>query len=550
MMRRLFKSLGMDWDQFKALLIVSIRMDFRGHRGMGGRHRRMSPIFRSLIFYAVMGSTLSVSLAPKAGIFLYSILTLAYSMTMTAFAVILEFGNTLINPDDAEVLGCRPIHSRTYFLAKLCNLMFFVLLIGSALGAGPAFIGILLPDANWTFPLIFYPVSIAAGFTTACFIVLVYTGLVQVMPYERFKDVVAYLQIGFTFVLFLSYQMIPRMSQTFIQRGTEPSGTWLYGIPPAWFAGGIKVLLGMGRSVDFYLTLTAIILPGLLVLFAFRKISLQYAHRLVDTKTEQSTGKRIEDVATIPVREGWPQRLARLVLRSPEAVAGFRLTSTMLKRDRAVKMGVYPVFGFPLAFLVLAIIDNEIIDPFVEVPFLSHNSMSTMVVFFIFFMIYFFVMGMAAHREYEAGWVFHAAPMVSPGRFYQGVKLMILVRLMIPFFLVLGAIYCTQIPWIHGVKHTVSLFLFGLVAFSTVSFTIKEYPFSRMREKGERIQRFAFLFFVMPFFALVLSMQTLMYKNIIDWWAVQISTFVVFIVLEFLAARRIDRTLRRKEFFA
>ena len=550
MMKKVFQRLGIDWDQFKILVGVSIRMDFRSHQGMGSHRRRISPIFRSLIFYCIMGGSLAGSLILRTTPFLFSLLTLSYSMAMMAFAVILEFGNTIVNPEDAEILAYRPIGSRTYFLAKLCNLLFYVTLMGSALCLLPSFLSVFVQGSRWFSPFVFYPVAMTANLAMACFVVLIYTALVKVMPHERFKDVLAYVQMGFTFLLFLSYQMIPRLSREFIQEGSELTGAWLYVTPPAWFAGWIRVLLGRGDMIHVQLSGLAWITTVILVLFSFRRISLEYAHHIATLQTGSGTKAKAEPVGRVTVKEGFVGVVIKKLLRSPETIAGFRLAMNMIKRDRSVKMAMYPVFGFPLAFILLAVIEGEFLDPFVNPPFSGQNNLSTMVVFFIFFMIYFFVMGMVIHKEWEASWLFHVTPIASPARFYRGVKISIFTRLILPFFILLGLIYGTQIPVVHGIKYVFSLFLFSLVAFSVISFFIKDFPYSKKPAKGDRVQRFSFLLFVMPFFMLTLFIQTLVFKSTMAWWIEQLCMLLLFLVLEFLAGKKLDRRLIQKEFLA
>jgi len=550
MMARFFQWLGADWDHFRALLRISIQIDFRGSWGREGHRRRLSPILRSMIFYVIMGGSLAGSLVSRTTPFLFSLLTLAYSMVMMAFGVILEFGNAIINPDDADVLVHRPIRSRTYFLAKLGNLLFYVLLMGTALCLLPSLLGIWVPGCGWTFPMAFFPMAVVANLATACFVVLIYTGLLRVLHYERFRDVLAYLQMGLAFVIFFSYQFIPRMGREFIQMGTDVSGAWLLITPPAWFAGGVQILLGAQRSIDIQLLLIGVVVTLFLALFSFRRISLQYASQIAEQRTVSGSKKKGTVGGGKVRREGWVGRWVGRLLRSPEAVAGFQLTSKLMQRDRSVKMGIYPVFGIPLAVLLLAVLENELMDPFAHGPFSGQDKVSAVVVFFVFFMIYFFLMGMTYSREWEAAWVYHATPIGSPGRFYRGVKMAILLRLMVPFFVVLGLIYVTRIPPVHCIQHAISLFLFGLVAFSAVSFVVKAYPFSQKRERGERMQRFSFLFFVMPFLGMTILLQTVAYKNNLIWWVTQGGLLILFFVSEKLVVKRLDRILRHKEFFA
>ena len=546
-MKWLFEKFGADWNQFKTLLSISIMTDFRGHRSIGRRHRKLSPLMWTLIFYGIMGLSLAASLVPRAKVFLFSLLILTASMVMMAFAVILEFGNTIITPEDTDVLAFRPISSRTYFLAKLCNLLFYILLIGTSLCLFPSLIGIAVTGSKWIFPLIFFPVAMIANLVAASFIILIYTGLLRVLPYEKFKDILAYLQIVFTFLLFFSYQLIPRLSEKFIHEGTEISGTWLYVVPSAWFAGSVQVLLGKPRSIDSWLALTAFAATLLLLFVSFRRISLQYAHQIANLQTKERKKNKIDTL----YQKGFLNLLARKFLPTKEALAGFQLTSSMIKKDRYVKMTLYPILGLPLAFLALVIIDNSITDPFIHESFLERiHDMSYLVIFFIFFMCYTLQNGLLYSQEWEASWLYHVAPISSPGHFYRGVKMALLLRLILPFFILLGFIYSIKIPLVHSIQHTVSLFLSGLVVFSAVSFLIKDYPFSKKREKGERTQQFVVLFFIMPFFALAVLVQNLFYSSNLAWWTAQAGFVVLFFFLESINIKHLNRALKRREFFS
>ena len=548
MMERIFTRFGADWHQFRTMLALSIRLDFREHRGIGGHHRRLSPIVWSLIFYSIMGFSLAVSLLPKATLFLYSFLILAYSMVMIVFAVILEFGNTLVVPEDTEVLAFRPLSSRTYFLARFFNLLFYVLFMGTALCLIPSLVGMAVQGSRWMFPLIFFPIALVADLASAAFVVVVYTGLLKAMPYERFKDGLAYIQTGFAFFMFFSYQFIPRLSREFIQQGAEVSGAWLYAVPPAWFAAGVQIFFGQNRNPNILLACMAVVATGFLFFFSFRKISLQYAQRIAQLQTTSKKQDK-KKASSAPLKGSFQNRTALKLLRNPEAFAGFQLTSSMMKRDRWVKISTYPVLAFPLAFLAAAILEGELADPLSASSFEFFN-LSSMVIFFIFFMIYSLLMGVCWANDWEASWIYHVAPLVSPGRFYQGVKWAFLVRLILPFFVLLGVIYCTQILLLHGIQYAFSLFIFGLVAFSVGSFFIREYPFSQKREKGERTRQLTFLLLVLPFFIVTWTIPHWTYRSSAGWWLTQFGMVLLFLYLESLAVKKIDRRLRRKEFFA
>lgn len=546
MIKQLFHNIGVDWTQFKALLVTGIMIEFRESRGRGGRRsRKISPLLGSLFFYSSMGLILSANLVGKANPFFYSFLFLAYSMVMSGFSVIIEFGNSILNPDDWDVLKHRPINSRTYFFAKLSNLLFYIFVITTAMCFLPSLLGIAVKGNTVLFPLIFFPVCLIANIAAASFVVFAYTLILRKIGYQKFKDMIAYLQIGFSLALFLSYQFVPRLSRDFFITGEQNFRDWFYIVPPAWFAGITKIFLGQGTVFDLYLACIGISVTVGLIFFSFRKISLQYAGLIGNMKIESASHRGSKMERVIKYKEIFIFRYIRKFLKNPEMAAGFDLTSAMIKHDRSIKMGIYPLLGIPIAFLILALVENQFVDPVVHSLFSGQKQYMVMFTMFIFMMMYSLIMHMKFSNDYKGGWIFKTAPIVSPGRFYQGVKLALLIRFIIPFFVVLTVIYLFKIPLLHTLQYVTSLFLFNMLFSSAVLFLIDSYPFSVKRQKGERIQRFAFIIFVVPVFVIYGTMQLFIYNSLPGWFATQVIIIILWRLCEYGAVHRLDKKLNQ-----
>ena len=543
-MDRLFRALGADWGAFKALLSVGLRMDFRG-RNPGGKSR-WNPIARSFVFYSLMGSTLAASLVFRTTVFTYTLLTLSYSMVMMAFAVILEFGNTLVNPDDFDILFHRPLTSRTYFMARLAHVLLFITGMGAALCVPPALVGLGVPGADWRFPLAYLPAAFAGNLTSSAFIVFLYTGLIRVLPYERFKDALAVVQIGFTFVLFFAYQLILGLG-----RGAESAvlgvrGSWLYAAPSAWFSGMVRVFTGQANVTEARFALIGAVVMVLLTTFGFRRISFAYALAVSDTRHVRGS------VRHRPARRGRPSsRSAGLFawkrFLDGNVRAGYELTHRMLRTDRTVKMGVYPLFGIPLAFLILSIVNGEFVDPTFQRPVWDFG-LADMAGWFLLYMVYNLVLSVRFSRHWEAAWIFHAAPLGSPGRLMSGVKLALLIHLILPFFVCWAAVHAVRVSWIHGLMHTGLHFFLCLAVLAGVSFFIGDFPFSREVRRGDRTHRWvAFLLLLPVFFGLGL-VQRVVYRDPLSWWAGMAILLFLGGGLELAARKRLNRVLVAREF--
>src|SRR5262249_21941602 len=134
----------------------------------------------------------------------------AYSMVSLAMVVLIEFGSTLINPDDFQIIGARPVSSRTYFAVKLSNLLFYVGLFTLALNLLPAAVGTFMKGSRAYYPLVHLAAVFLATIFVTGLLAAVYGALLKLFDPERFKDLITYCQIFLSFFVFLSYQIIPR----------------------------------------------------------------------------------------------------------------------------------------------------------------------------------------------------------------------------------------------------------------------------------------------------------------------------------------------------
>ena len=121
---------------------------------------------------------------------------------------------------------------------------------------------------------------------------------------------------------------------------------------------------------------------------------------------------------------------------------------------------------------------------------------------------------------------------------------------MLPFFIILFIIYCTQMTWIHGLKYVFTLFLVGLLAFSVFTSSMKHFPFSRKRERGERILKISFFFAILTFLGLIVLMQLIIYKHAALWWGFQGLLLLFLIVSEVIAIKRLNNVLLKIEYIS
>ncbi|MCK5148781.1 hypothetical protein KAR48_18655 [bacterium] len=535
MIERIMNKFGIDYIQLKAILSVSLKIDIRGHRISSSRQKkRISPFILSLIFYFFMSVVLAVNLATRSTVMLYSVFCMAYAQIMCVFLILLEFGHVLISPDDVDILGYRPLNSRTYFLSRFLNLLVYVMLTATALNLPPALIGMSVFGIGWHFAPIYLIISFIACVASAALVVWVYAALLRYLPYQRFKDILAILQTSLSFVAFLAYQMIPRMSRQYLDTGVELSGEWLWLIPSAWFSGVLRLMVGQGQALDWGLSALAILSTLFLSVIAFRKISLDYSMQIsrlqIHSRDLSRKQGRLND------RGSWISRH----IKNIEVRAGYELGLAMLRRDRQVKMTVYPLLGMPLAFLILALVENQIVNPLASAD-LPKGGFAYMALFFIFFMLHSLVQTLLYSKDWEAAWIMIAAPVASPGNLLKGIIRVIIVRCIAPFFVILSILYSRAGSWDYTLLFMLFIASCSAVFMAADMFFIKNLPFSKPRERGDRAGQFALMLFAVPFFGVMAGLFIIISKWPVSIYLMIITGFILFSIIESRAIRRLNK---------
>ena len=139
------------------------------------------------------------------------------------------------------------------------------------------------------------------------------------------------------------------------------------------------------------------------------------------------------------------------------------------------------------------------------------------------------------------------APLKAPGSLFQGIQFTILMKLMIPFYIVYGIAYSLIVSLSDGLIFTFQLFILGVVGLTMVPFLIRDYPFSKKRQKGESTRSILMIVFVMPFWGVSLLIQKLIVRFSWGLWVSFIFLLGIACIMERLSIDRLNRVLSAKE---
>lgn len=509
MLDAILKKYDIDPIQLKALVQASLKLDFR--RSVTQMSRSKKP--RSAFWYTLI-SYFFISLAMAAGIFkitdvpAFAFLILTISMVMMAMAVIIEFHEIILNPLDADILGSRPINSRTFFVSRVANLFFYITTMGLALALFPAVLGIWVKGSAWFFPPIFLVTSWLANLNVAAYMILFYTLLVRLVNYDRLKDIMAYIQMALTFILVIGYQFIPRLSER------AESGhlvfhfehLWNYFLPPAWFAGLTAVFFG---KVDFHLILLTVlaVLSTIVFLFvAFRNISLEYAGYLQKMAEKSQRFEKVVHEKSRPERARSKTFLRWI--RPGEEEAGYELTAKYIRRDRTLRTRLFPSFGIPLAMLAFFLWEGSLSDPFSNLK--GYETIFPLI--FLVYVVFFFYEIISTSENWKASWIFWAAPIEKPSAIFWGAAKLFLVRYIVPFFALVWVILLLKMSPLHALGVMGFNFVVSLNYFMFLALFNTKFPLSRPFERGQSNMRFLITVLFIPIFGVAGALEYLVFR--------------------------------------
>lgn len=496
---RKLKRHGIDARQLKTLVGVYLKQDLRGGKAFmqfGAREYVRS----NLALLAIVGMYLffgfilgTIVFTADLDVFHYSVFILTFTIFVVALAIVSESGNVIFNETEADVLGHLPIGPRTYFAAKVLNLFLFTLVLAASANLFPAIMGIWAVGSNAFFiPAHALSASLVALFATAI-VVTSYGLLMRYVSKDRFDNIVTYSQVTMVLFFMFGFQILPRML------GDEnisfaPGFHWYYLLyPPAWFSGISLLLIGSFEPSSLALALLAVLSLMTLGWVALRKVATGYssfvsqlAYREGEAKAGRKQDARIS--AAHPRGERGLLRAVKAVfLPAPAERAVFELVSIYLRRNREIKVRLYPSLAYFIFFPLLAIFTEGLPDPFADESLGGYSLMGAVMICFVSLTA---VEGLIFSEHFPAAYIYRVAPIKNLGDLHGGFRKAVMLWVALPGFMVLIALY--SILW-RDPLHALLLLAPWIIltpAVLMLPFLLREaLPLSRKYQKGQQTAR-------------------------------------------------------------
>jgi hypothetical protein len=500
MLRALMTLLGVDYEQWLALTRTAIRLDLRmASLGQAAYHRPGKSegttrlLIMRFVIYSIMGIMFAGLVLINKDVFLTGTLFLSYTMVMTAMLVLIDFGAVVISAEDFSILGYQPVSSRTYFFARLTNVLVYSTLLSLALG--------LAPIVTFFFTLGFRPIlglaalgaTPLAGAATALFLVLIYTGLLRVVHPKKLRRAASYIQLMMSFLIYGGYMFVPRlMDARFIKTATLTKSIWLFLLPSTWFASYLDLAAGHWGIGEVFPALFSLLVLGFLLGNARGKLALEYSDHL---SLAMASGEGVKKVAVAAGRTA-------LVFKRGEARVVALLVRNQFKYDQKFRMAVLGILPLTVLYLFMGLRSGPLYDPFAGST--SGFSQSWMLYFAVLMFPSMLKATLTYSDSYQASWIYYATP-ADRTRLVQCSKNFVMAYFVVPYLIFIGVVF---LYFFRNVGHVLLLLsVLAMLSHFFLQMTVffqPMLPFSQPPRKGQRSGNFMVALMLGPLAAMAL----------------------------------------------
>jgi hypothetical protein len=543
MLRYLLEWFGVDYDQWRALVRISLKIDFRVAAGssMFGQRRQSGyrVLLPLLIFYLVTGAFFAAMVLFNKDVFFTGTVFLTYSMFMIGALVLIEYHSVVISPDDYAILGYQPLSSRTYFAVKLTNALFYTALLTTALA--------LFPIVAYFFTLGFNPalglaavlaVYLSTGATTLGMIIL-YAGVVRYVHPKRLNRALSYLQLTLSLLIYGGYAVLPEMIDKESLASMSLHKTFALFLHPAtWFASYLDLAAGRWGAAELLPAIASLALLVLLVRQAAGKLSLDYSERLA-ALTSATEGRRTTSA---------PSTRRSIFFKRYEGRAVALLIRCQFKYDQKFRLGVLGILPLTIFYLFLGLRDGPFPDPFVN-PELEFGRAGLLYLAIMLFPIM-LKTTLVSSDSYQASWIFYATP-ADKERLVLSMKDFVMVYFVLPYLLFIGAIFTYFFKnAMHVFLHLIVLLVLAHILLQVAVLMSPDLPFSQPVRKGERSGRILIAVLIAPLITMLLlpALFAWAYPRPNVFAAMLAGLMAITLLLEKAVAVRVHRVSRRLQF--
>jgi hypothetical protein len=486
-MDRMLASVGVNPRQWRALVWAFLVMDLRRSGGLTRPGERPSSGVWPLVGLLTIIGLNSLTFAILA-VYIEDLLTGAILLTTGAalgigMLLMVDFTGLVVSPDDAPVLGARPVDSRTYFAARMAAILAYVLAVSVVFASVPALVFGIWRALGLAALLATLLAVVLCNVCATVVVIAGYAALIGRVHPRKVTRVLSYAQLAVTTVFFGTYYLVTV--------GIEGSGLtsfsvrdspWLWVNPAAWFAAFVPLAAGVGERPEWLAAGAASALTLVSIPVAAGQLSLDYAERLAEltATSEPPRSSRRSPLVRVPgFRSGEPHAIALLI-------------GAQFRYDMRFRLAVLSLLPITIFYLLLGLGEGSLDDPFTP----PHEFGSSPLYFVVCFLPLTLHSALQSSESWRAAWIYFASP-ADPARLVVAAKNFVAIWFIGGYLVFLAAVWSFFYDRVwHAIAHAIVV---GLLAHLFLQIAALLHPVLPFATEPKRVERSTGLFTLMFF---------------------------------------------------
>jgi hypothetical protein len=539
-MRAVFAAAGVDFDQWKALTRVALKLDFRTSSLGRSQFRReagtIAALIGQFIFYTLMGAFMSLFVWFSRDVFLVSTIAMTYVMFVVGTAVLVDHNSALASPTDYAILGFRPVTSRTYFAVRLTNVLVYTLALTSVAGWLPILSLFLRHGAAVGFAGIaaFYACSLA----TALAILMGYAWMLRVIGPAAVKRALSYVQLAMSFLVYGGYfVMTQTVGRVVTSTMALPKTRWLLLYPATWFGSYIELASGKLGPLEIVPAVASVAVLFAMAASLSGRLSLEYSERL---------GAMTAAAAPVKAASRGASK-GGVWFKTGEARAVALLVRSQFRNDQRFRMGVLAILPMTMIYLFSGLNRGALHDPF-ESGLRGSNNLSGVTMAIMMFPSL-LKMHLTRSESFRASWIFFVSP-ADRMKIVRSSMRVLIAFFLLPYLAFVTLVYAYFVGNLfHVVVHIGLQGLLSLVVLQTTMLIDPALPFSRPTQKGrDSFVLLLFLMFITMISVFLSIFSAQLYGSVVATIGMFAAVLVVSLVIDLLTRARVGLQTASLEF--
>ncbi len=502
----LWQALGVNYTQFRAILGVKLTLDNRRPATAFQHHNQKKTesnysFYISLAVYAFMGvfAALMLAIVPPASIVPAAVFFFGYIMVICALTLVNDFSSVVLDTSDNQIMLFRPVDGRTTLIARIVHVISYLFTLTLAISiTGIVVIGVRFGVGAGLLTLL---LSLLTAVLMVFITNVLYLGLMQFTSESKLRELINYVQIVTAIVFYAGFQIMPRLinKNSFTAQAFRWQW-WHYLLPPYWGAGSLDMVINhQVNGPHLGLLGLILVMPFAGLWLMARVMAPAFNRKLGGLDAEANASEQaVLAGSTTPPSISLADRLGAWLTTNPLERAAFSFVWHISDRDRQFKLRAYPQLGYGLAFVLFTTLrQTGYLGGAKGVP-VNHLLILYMGVLFMIA-----AMGLTATSDnFKAAWVYASAPITRPGEMLAGRFKAIVVKLMLPYFVLLAA-YVFYLKGPGVALDVVLAFVNSLAMLLIIEFFQKRHlPFSTSQDALKKITTARSLL-ILPVIALI-----------------------------------------------